>query len=74
MCSSATTRWTAAGGFAEIEGKITNTRYQIEDGFRLRDPEPGEYAIWVVPGARQGSDLVWSPNPGPHAQIRHVRR
>lgn len=73
-CTEAQVVWTRAGGFAEFEGKITNTRYQIEDGFHLRDPDPGEYTIWVVPGARHGSDLVWSPNPGPQAQVRHARR
>ncbi len=73
-CTEAQVVWTTAGGFAEYEGKITNTRYQIDDGFRLRDPEPGDYTLWVVPGARQGSDLVWSPNPGPHARTRHLRR
>lgn len=73
-CTEAQVVWTRAGTYAEFEGKITNTRYTIDDGFRLRDPDPGEYTIWVVPGARHGSELVWSPNAGPHARVRHVRR
>ena len=72
-CTEVQVIWERVGTHAEYEAKVTNARYDVDGGWRLADAPPGEYLVGVVPGARVGSELVWSPNPGPSARVRHRR-
>jgi hypothetical protein len=72
-CTEAQVVYERAGEYAEYEAKVTNSKYQVDGGWRLRDAPPGEYTIGVVPGLRQGNELVWAPNPGPRARVFHRR-
>ena len=43
------------------QAKVTNMKYQIDDGFRPPATGPGRWEVAVVPGARVGRDLLWAP-------------
>lgn len=49
-------------------GKITNTSYELHDGWHLKTPSPGELFFLVRPARRIGGELI--PTPGGSAAAR----
>ncbi len=77
-CTEVLVLWSLQGSPAGAEdpqaqqAKVTNMAYELKQGWRLPKAEPGTYYFQVVPGAREGSALVWSA-PGPRSAVVHDR-
>ncbi len=77
-CTEVLVLWSHSGSSTGVDAtqpeqsKVTNMAYELKQGWRMPKAEAGRYHFQVVPGAREGSALVWSA-PGPRSGVTHER-